>query len=267
MKTEINDDVAIVWWADLLEGNLDNEKKVLLEQYLSSHPKLAKELKDEQIIWDQLESIEVPEPSKAMDRSFYSMLEGYQSASANRSVFSDLIEKISYWLNANWQVSLSALTIGLVIGFFVLPKNNGDVSELASEVQDMKKLLVLSMIEKPRAQDRIKAVNMVSEIPESNHTITMTLISTLNNDKSMNVRLAALEALMTYASHSFVREALVRSITKQESPLMQVALADAMIDLQEKSALKPFSQLLDSTLVEESVKSKLESTIKTLKEI
>ncbi|MFY0598223.1 MAG: HEAT repeat domain-containing protein [Cyclobacteriaceae bacterium] len=267
MKTEINDEIAIVWWADLLTGDLEPEKKTLLEEYLSSHPKLEEELKGEELIWDELALVQVPQPSNAMDQRFMSMLEGYRSATANEFKWAGFIDKLTYWININWRVSLPSVALGLIIGFFLLPKSDGDVRELANEVQDMKKLLVLSMIEKPRAHDRIKAVSMVDEMPKSDNAITLALISTLNNDQSMNVRLAALEALVAYGSHSFVREELLKSIALQHSPLLQVALADAMIALQEKSAVEPFTQLLDSTLVEESVKLKLESTIETLKEI
>ncbi|MEO9476475.1 MAG: HEAT repeat domain-containing protein [Cyclobacteriaceae bacterium] len=262
---KITDEIAIGWWADHLEGNLDDEKLSLLEAYLSENAELKIELEQSGELWSKMEMLENPEPSQAMDQRFEAMLQGYGSAHAHRSP--GFLVMIQNWMTSNWQAAVPALIVGLIIGFFLLPKQTGEVKELASEVQDMKKMLMLSMIEKPQAQDRIMAVNMVSEIPKADEKITASLVSTLNNDPSVNVRLAALDALMHYAKHEYVRARLIKSISLQTSPLMQVALADAMIALQEKSAVESFSHLLDSAQVEESVKSKLESTIKTLKEI
>ncbi|MEP0365346.1 MAG: HEAT repeat domain-containing protein [Cyclobacteriaceae bacterium] len=262
---KITDEIAITWWADRLEGNLDDEKSSLLDEYLSENTALKIELEQSRELWSKMEMLQSPEPSQTMDQRFEAMLQGYGSAKEHRS--SSLWDMIQTWITSNWQAAAPALIVGVIIGFFLLPKQAGEVKELTSEVQDMKKMLMLSMIEKPQAQDRIMAVNMVSEIPKADEKITASLVSTLNNDPSMNVRLAALDALMHYAKHESVRAALIKSINLQTSPLLQVALADAMIALQEKSAVESFSHLLDSAQVDESVKSKLESTIKTLKEI
>lgn len=80
----------------------------------------------------------------------------------------------------------------------------------------------------------------------------------------MNVRLVTLEALADLARDPRVREGLVQSLSRQESPLVQVALADVMLKLQEKRSLKPMRQLLQRPNTNDLVKSKLEQTIKEL---
>ncbi len=80
----------------------------------------------------------------------------------------------------------------------------------------------------------------------------------------VNVRLVTLEALAELAHDARVREGLVQSLTKQESPLVQVALADIMVKLQEKRSLKPLRQLLRQDGINDLVKSKIEQTIKEL---
>jgi len=76
-----------------------------------------------------------------------------------------------------------------------------------------------------------------------------------------------LEALSPYGKQSEVRQALIQSIKLQNSPLVQVALADAMIMLQEKAAVESFKDMLQSEDVDESIKPKLQSTIETLRSI
>lgn len=261
---KLSKDLATEWWMDNLEGQLDAERKLQLDAYLKENPELATELLETTAFWMQMENLESPAPSEAMDLKFEAMLSGYQSA-AHRRVFD--WAPLTQWFRANWQVGFAALVIGLFIGTLVIPKPTQEVDQLAAEVQDMKKILMLTLIEKPQAQERIKAVNMVSEMPRSDEKVIEALVFTLNQDPSNNVRLAALEALMVYGSNSSVREALVSSIVTQESPLLQVALADAMVLLQEKSAAAQFSKVLSSPKVDDSIKSKLESTIQTLKEI
>ncbi|MEQ8469604.1 MAG: HEAT repeat domain-containing protein [Marinoscillum sp.] len=261
---KIDDNTAAEWWMDHLAGNLSPEHKIQLDQYLSEHKVLAEELEAEAAIWERMGDLDSPAPSASMDQRFEAMLAGYQSASSTRTPGWSLIRS---WFVSNWQVGLGALATGLIAGVFFINGPDQEVRSLSAEVQEMKKVLMLTMIAQPQAQDRIKAVNMASELSSGDSKVIEVLISTLNSDPSINVRLAALDALLPYGNQSEVREALVRSIGIQDSPLLQVALADAMIALKEKSAMDSFHKMITSDTVNESVKSKLKSTIETLRSI
>ena len=73
-----------------------------------------------------------------------------------------------------------------------------------------------------------------------------------------------LEALTHYTENPLVREGLVQSILQQESPLVQAALADVMLRLQEKKAIKPLKKLLQQKGLNEMVKTRIEETISRL---
>ena len=77
------------------------------------------------------------------------------------------------------------------------------------------------------------------------------LLSTLNNDPNVNVRLATLEALAPLADDPAVRLGLVHSLTRQDSPLVQSALADVMVQLQERRSVKPLRELLRQANLDE----------------
>ena len=87
-------------------------------------------------------------------------------------------------------------------------------------------------------------------------TITKALFSTLNSDTNVNVRLSAIEALANYTEISEVREGLIASIIHQKSPMVQIALADLMVKLQEKKAVKSFKKLIKEKDVNESANKK-----------
>jgi hypothetical protein len=96
------------------------------------------------------------------------------------------------------------------------------------------------------------------------HKVTEALFKTMNRDDNVNVRLAALEALVPYAKQSTVREELVRSIGKQDSPLVQVALAELMATIQEKKSVKEQQKLLENKNTPKEVRSKINESIKVL---
>lgn len=249
---------------DHLAGELDPNHKEMLDKYLAERPKLYQDLKGSASTWEELLNVETPAPSPQLNQRFEAMLAGYTSARRQKV---DVLANFRSWLQVHWQPSLVSLIVGLVIGFLWLPEDTSEVRTLTGEVQEMKKMLMLSMIDKPQAQERIKAVNMVSSLSSEDDRITTSLFTTLNNDGNVNVRLAALDALLHYAGEPAVRTKLIESIALQESPLMQVALADAMLLLQEKQAVEQFDKILESNRVDKSVRLKLESTIETLKEI
>ncbi|REE00563.1 HEAT repeat domain-containing protein [Marinoscillum furvescens] len=263
---KLTEEQAIQYWMDKAQGHLSEDQEQQLMEYLAGNPELKAELEQNQALWSQLEKLERPAPSEAMDARFDGWLHGYAAAAAGQE--RGWQERLTVWWRLHWQPSLAFLAVGLLVGALVLPGSQ-EPEQLAQEVKDMKKMLMLTLIEQPQAQERIKAVSLASELPTKNpdQVVVQALVTTLNQDPSINVRLSALEALMAYGENDKVRRALIQSIARQSSPLMQVALADAMVLLQEKAAVDSFNQLLDSAQVNESVESKIKSTIETLKAI
>jgi HEAT repeat protein len=128
----------------------------------------------------------------------------------------------------------------------------------------MRQVMMLALIENPSATKRLKAVNYTKELEAPNSRVVEALLSTLNHDDNVNVRLATLEALTPLAQDPTVRLGLVRSLKNQDSPLVQTALADAMVQLQDPRSVKPLRELLKQDNLDESVKTKIQETIQTL---
>ncbi|MFY0688924.1 MAG: HEAT repeat domain-containing protein [Cyclobacteriaceae bacterium] len=265
----MNEEMAVIKWMDYLAGELAEEDITELKDYLGKHPELQHELHAEQVFWDQLQEFPTPAPSDQMDMRFDAMLKGYLAANEKQTNprWRVLIEN---WLMSNWQVGLASLCIGLVIGWIAFPKeegSNGELANLSQEVSDMKKVMMLTLIEQPKAQERIRAVSMTDEFSLADDKVIEVLGNTLNTDPNVNVRLAALESLMDYWETPQVRALLVNSIANQTSPHMQVAMADAMLEKGEKNAVEQMSKLLDNPMLDMSVKEKIELTIKDLRAI
>jgi hypothetical protein len=135
---------------------------------------------------------------------------------------------------------------------------------LSAQLHEMREMVMLSLLQNPSASERMRAVSYTSGARNVNPNIATALLMTLNNDPNVNVRLTTLEALTHFAGDPVVREGLVQSILHQESPLVQSALADVMLKLQEKRAVRPFKKLLQQKDLNEMVRDKIEQTISRL---
>ena len=231
--------------------------------------KNAKRLPEYESLLRAVDEMEVPEPSAGMDQKFQAMLEEAKKARfleerapvRRQSLFFGPRPSLLPRLAA----ALSLIIVGWFLGYQVTPRPEGARIEfLASEVQEMKKTVMLAMLENSSATERMKAVQFAQELSGPDEAVLTALARTVNDDPNVNVRLMAVDALALYADHPKVREALVQAIVRQESPLVQLALAEVMLALNEKRAVEPIRKIIASPLVDYSVKSKLEATVRQL---
>ncbi|MCP9749125.1 HEAT repeat domain-containing protein [Lacihabitans sp. CS3-21] len=230
----------------------------------------------EKTLWEQMGKLRVPEPSKDVKIRFHAMLDTFKAEeeAKKEGIFQILLERFktlfAYKPAYNWAYAMILIVISSGAGYFIgkpnseVAANSNEVKRLSSEVQDMKQMMMLSMLENPVATERLKAVSYTQELNNVDDQVIDALLTTLNFDQNENVRLVTLEALIQLAENPKVREGLVQSLLTQESPLMQVALADAMVKLQEKRSVKQFKELLRKENLNDAVKGKIEKTILVL---
>lgn len=230
----------------------------------------------EKTLWEQMGKLRVPEPSKDVKIRFHAMLDTFKAEeeAKKEGIFQTLLVRFktlfAYKPAYNWAYAMILIVISSGAGYFIgkpsseVAANRNEVKRLSSEVQDMKQMMMLSMLENPVATERLKAVSYTQELNNVDDQVIDALLTTLNFDQNENVRLVTLEALIQLADNPKVREGLVQSLLTQESPLMQVALADAMVKLQEKRSVKQFKELLRKENLNDAVKGKIEKTILVL---
>jgi predicted anti-sigma-YlaC factor YlaD len=273
---EMNCDYTKGKLTDWLNNNLEKGEQMAINRHLAECVSCQEEFAADKQIWDGMAKIRIPEPKEAMRANFYTMLDEFKEAEkvAARFSFQSMMESIREFVLPQWtvQVGFSLLLVGLgwVIGNRT-SRSKVDatayqqrIETLASQVQDMKSTMMLSLLENPSATERLRAVGYTSEITKADDRVLEALFATLNNDPNVNVRLVTLEALTQYAGDASVREGLVKSLALQESPMVQVALADVMVKLQEKRSVKALKTLLQKEDLNDLVKVKIEQTIKDL---
>ncbi|WP_072008652.1 HEAT repeat domain-containing protein [Hymenobacter sp. IS2118] len=261
---------------DYLSGELPAAEEAALTAHLAECADCRAELEAVRAVWHTLGQARVPEPSPHLRPNFYALLATFEAPEAPAPGYS-LQSLWQWWLNRDVSrpllravYSFCLLGMGLVGGYWLNNSHPADtadqqqIAQLAAQVGDMKQMMMLALIENPSASERLRAVSYTRQLDEPTTKVVEALLSTLDNDPNVNVRLATLEALAALAQDPAVRLGLVHSLARQESPLVQTALADVMAQLQERRSVPPLRELLKQENLDESVKSKLEQTIQTL---
>ncbi|MEX0844717.1 MAG: hypothetical protein WD022_05525 [Balneolaceae bacterium] len=252
--------------ADYLSGDLDTEGKAKVEELIASGEIDFMEFRELEKMHEDLGTIPIPKPGKEMSSRFYAMLEE-EKRNKKDSWKEFLSNKINAALAELTIPKLAYAVVLLVVGGFIGSQINGSQSEieqLSKEMQTMKKMMMVNMLEGASAADRLKAVNISTELPRADTEAIHALLFTLNNDPSVNVRVQTIVALKRWGDNEMVREGLVRSIAKQESPIVIIELADAMIELELKNGAQEFEQLLRERELDYTVQQKLQSSIAAL---
>ena len=234
-----------------------------IEQLLEQGEIDLNDLQELRIMEEGLFKMETPSPSLRLDDTFYEMLQQEKKPKKTfkwRNFFA--------WPEFAPRLAFASLTLilGLAAGFLLRSPVQKDeqIEILGQEVSDLKELMMLSLLEKESVTDRLKAVNLTHEMDQASQKVTSALLQTLNSDDNVNVRLAALDALREYGHQSKVREELIRSIAKQDSPLVQISLAELMATLQAKSSVKELEKILQNKNTPVDVKKKIEESLKVL---
>jgi len=237
-----------------LEGGMKEHDASFFEEQINNCPEIAAEVK----LYQQLESdlsqhgnLEVP---MATDEFFYSKLE--EGAKVREVNF-------GWWHIA---AGIALLLIGGLVGsqFAAGSGDETDIANLRRDVIEMKQLMVSAMLEEHSAMDRIKAVSYTDDMEMPDLEVINVLVKSLKLDKSPNVRIAAANALEKWNELPVVRAELVRAMDFQEDPIVQITLINMLINIGEKSAIKPFRKIVDDEAIEELVRKQAQIGIEVL---
>lgn len=176
-----------------------------------------------------------------------------------------------------WSLRVAAgfilLLTGFVAGQFIHDESVASTEQVAAlqqEVQQMKEALMYgNNYRQASAGERLSAVKMSAQFASResklDQQITDILIYTMNNDKSVNVRMAAAEALFQFREEVRIQKALVNALTQQDEPQMQLTLIDMLVQLKATGALNEMNKLLMDSDTREIVRQRLQAGIAELK--
>jgi hypothetical protein len=258
-----------------LSNRLDPEKRKELETHLASCSACSRSLARMRAAWDRLESLSVLEPSPALRARFQDALAAEKKKAAEKQTArlrnaKGWAVRLPGWMFGKpalgFAVPLALVVLGFGSGFLVRNalSDGNNVAVLRSEVSDMRRMLTLSLLNQHSASERLRGVQWSRELLPSNETVIEALLDATDSDPSTNIRLAALDALRRFGDRPSVRSALVRSLPRQRSPMVQVALIDLLVGFGEPKAVDALRELIQNKSTHAVVKQEAKRGIEQL---
>ena len=217
----------------------------------------AHELRD---LWGTLGALPEEDPSLDLRVRFYDSLRVWRQREGER-------RRGLWWVrHPVFQAASAAaiLVIGIATGYLVRGRDTSEVSQLRGEVYNMRQLVALSLLQQQNASDRLRGVNYAYRVEQSDPQVLSALLTTLDHDSNVNVRLAAVDAVRNFTDSPIGRKGLVQALAKQDSPLVQIAILDQIVELHEKSAASAIQFLLSGQEVNPDVRQRAQWALKQL---
>lgn len=252
-----------------LSGTCSAAQRTAMESYLEAHPGQQEELEQLSRLWEKLGELPLPEPGPAMDSRFQELLSDRIAAAGGARVES---HRGSLWRRRtavpNWLLAACLLIGGFLMGRYgfqsSLATRDSDAVNLTLTDFEANPKTVMTLLEEPLASERLKGINRVAEMSSADEQVIRALLQTLITDTNVNVRLAAIEALRNYTDIPLVREGLVAAIRHQDSPLVQISLAELMAAIQESRSVDAIKTLIEQEQTDSIVKAALRESLRRI---
>jgi hypothetical protein len=254
---------------DYLDKNLDDHLTREIEKHLESCERCLDELKDSQQVLNLISEVEMEKPDDSLRINFYHML---HSEIKKEEIKIAPVKPVVPWFSRRTYriaAAVALLITGTFTGMLIHSGINNsyasnEIRQLRSEVSDLKKTAMFTMLQGGSSSERIQAVSYVDDLDKADDNVIDVLVQTLNNDKNVNVRMAAAYALSKFAGQKSVSDSLVKSLSKQSDPILQVTLINILAERKEKGALKPIQDIIANKGTLKEVKAVAENSLRVL---
>lgn len=266
------------WLIDYVDDKLDKKKKAIVEEHLNTCEFCNQDLEELKTLFAELDAMVNEEPPKSIKEEFKQML-NLEIARSEKHV--EYIPKKetgrislptswyrSWWLNIAAIVAL--LITGAITGRIILPEKIhtevpvNEFTDIKHEVQSLNELMLENILYERSPSTRINIIDSVQFITNPDEDIFEVLLTTLNQDKNVNVRFAAAQSLAQYPESEKIRLGLMESLVWQKEPFIQITLINILIRMEEIRAVDIMNQLMYNPENHELVREEAQKGISIL---
>jgi len=239
--------------SELLPDYFQNDLPASSRSRVEAHLRECGDCAVQARLWTRLGELPDVRPSPRVRERFEAMLDLYQEGrrerrAAARTAIPSVRPAFAY------AAALMILGIGFIAGRSVRPtQERSEVAALRAELSNtndriagLNQLVVVSMLQQQSAGERLQGVNYSLQVSRPNPEIVSALLRSLRADPSVDVRLAALDSLRRYRDDLQVRRGLLDSLQPKQSPMVQIALIDALVDLKDADSVPQIKQLQEA---------------------
>jgi hypothetical protein len=260
---------------ECLAGQLDATSRERLIEHLETCAACRADLAELNVVWRGLEAMPQPEPGRSMRSRFMETLEAYQEGYQEAQRRQSYTGSARAWWQGWWPsrpVWQAALAAGLVIAgiaagrYLAAPRteSNPEIASLKGQVESLRQLVALSLLQEQSPSSRLRGVTYSYQISQPDRQVEQALLYAVNHDSNVNVRLSAVDALAKFTGNPEIRRALVDSLPVQDSPLVQIAVIDLLVQVNDSSALPALQKLAADPQTDEAVRQRAASAAEKL---
>jgi hypothetical protein len=231
--------------ADTLEGSATAEARVRAEAHMAE----CAACRANAALWSTLGEMPVEAPSSALPTKFSRHLAPNKPSSPK-------------WA---WLALAAALAIGVfsfIAGRFTAPKTpDTDMATLRHEVRNLREVVALSLLDQQSASERLRGVRYSSALEGTDPEVVDALSRTLRSDPSVDVRLAAADALRRFPLAPSVSESVWQLLDHDDSPLVQIAVIDLLSSRKDPTVRARLEKLRDRAGLDSNVRDYLQALL------
>ncbi len=234
--------MAGAWMNDLNASSASE-----LRQHLEGCAACAAEMEALGGMWEKLGDLPAPEPSLAL-RVRWEQTMASLSAPAPPRMYRQAWWQNIWPANPAWQMAIAGLClmVGLGAGSYLQhgSAERDEVAKLREEVASTKEMVAVSLLQQQSATERLRGVDYSTRMGSMEPQVVTALIQAVNRDSNVNVRLAAIDALGKVANETHVRQSMQEALPQQDSPMVQAALIDYLVEAHDRKAVGTIRDLV-----------------------
>lgn len=228
-----------------------------LEAHLTTCLQCRAEVEATAAIWQRMGVDEEDVPHERLRARFHAGLAAHEAAATHRTSAHAQRWPRQTAFQVAWAASL--LLAGVLIGQHWPSAIHAEVAALRTEVRTVG----LALLDHQSASERLLGVQWSRRAAPS-PAIVEALLERVRYDSNLSVRLAAVDALRTQADATQVSAGLAAALERPEPPLLQVALADALLATGDGAAIDAVRAVLARNELDPSVRDYLQTSLAEL---
>lgn len=224
---------------DYIDQNLSAPDRAKVEQALRNDDAVRVQYEQLREVLQAMEQAGEKEPPARMTTSFNARLQEEIRATKQPRTIS--LTPALYRVAA----AVALLLLGGGAGFWISrhQQQQAGLEAMQREMKATQEMLMAMLDNDLSASQRLQGATVALRMDRADNELVTVLVRTLTDDPNTNVRLAALDALGKFSNERPVRQALIKALSTQNDPLVQIALIRMLVDMKEKTILKELHRI------------------------
>lgn len=243
---------------EYIDKKLDDAKQEAISRHLEECEACRALHGELNLFLTYLDTFPEPEPPLGMKEEFMEMAAAVKIPGQRKTLVIPMWTKVAAML----LLFFGTYWVGHRVG---VGKAEMATRQLTSELHEQKQEVMLASLKDYTGPQKIEAVYNISQSGQASDELINALVYTMNSDKNVNVRLAAINALTEMMDkNERVKTELIRSLRVQENSLLQISLIQVLTESGVKEAKDEIESITNSEKTDESVKAFAKDMIKII---